>query len=326
MAWKPDAAIHVASSYECANFVVSLAGFSSLVCVPLARHLVVKGEWLAALIFLAVPLVGASVGRWIRLRIPSDFAILHGDRMELCGVGLFSWSQVQAIRWGSRRAADYHATIEIEVASGDGKPENCLQLDLAMVLPRDRVKLIRYLRVAGAEVRQDGWPEFCSRYAVPLVENCQHAQSTARAGDPTPTRSLWLELKYFLVGMLLWPLAFIALIPRCLVADWRPVCWLCAIAIGSLGLRQVIACGWIPAGVGKWAFMGLVLVVSVPFLLLRLQAGQSQTGRRTAPFTNALQRWAVYESTGRLPDGVLDEGAEVTTATAEEHQGPTVAS
>lgn len=324
MASEPDTAVHLRSTGVCANHVVSLAGLSSLACVPFSVAQVLKGDYLATLFFLAIPLAGVCVGRWIRLRTPSNFAILHADRIELCGVRVLSWSQVQGICWLSSRPGDWDATIELEVRGGMDGLLDCVRIDLAMVSPRDGVKLIRYLRLAGAEVSQDGWPEFCYQYAVPLVERCQRAAPTSGANNAATTCSVWLEVKFFLVGMLLLPLVFVAFIPLCRLADWRLLCWFAAFAIGCLGLLHAIARGWIPADAGGWASIGvlLLLLVSVPFFLRRRKAGPCEAQCTTAPVANALHRWAVYESTSRMPDIAPDDGVTGTGATLEGHQAP----
>jgi hypothetical protein len=41
---------------------------------------------------------------------------------------------------------------------------------------------IRYLRLTGAEVEQTGWPTFCDKFAVPLVETCQRESNDAEKG------------------------------------------------------------------------------------------------------------------------------------------------
>jgi hypothetical protein len=84
----------------------------------------------------------------------------------------------------------------------------------------------------------------------------------------------------------------------------------CSLAVLLFGLPlmgNALVRGWIPLKPGKWlAYVGLFLVL-LP-IIIEIQR-QTRRERQRAPEleADALRRWAVYESTGRLPESELTD-------------------
>ncbi len=83
------------------------------------------------------------------------------------------------------------------------------------------------------------------------------------------------------------------------------VCSLGVLLFGLPLMVNALALGWIPGQLGKWlGYLGLFLV-ALP-IIIEIQK-QKRRERQRAPEleADALRRWAVYESTGRLPESEL---------------------
>jgi hypothetical protein len=249
---EPDNAVHLKNAQAQARQLAAMAGLSALLVVPIGATFVAQGNWVG-LFFLAIPAVAVAVGKWFARITPEDYAVLYGDRMELPGYGkkktVFHWSDVRRIRWPTRR--DLDAPIRVMVPRGKERIAPWIPLELNNVSAADRVRLIRYLRERGAEVEQEGWPKFCYRHAIPLVEACQRAEAALGAeGAPETCPSLpgtygpWLSRLVrrhpFLAGMLgpLWILSLVS----------RKMWWTTS---AMIGLSAVINIGLVW---GRWAF------------------------------------------------------------------------
>ena len=370
---EDDNGVHLKDTRAYPAQFLFLAGFASLVLVPIGAAFVTQGDW-GGLVFLAIPAALVVVGKWMARIIPEDddYVVLYPDRMEFpdCRArkSVRYWSDVEGIRWPAHHADD--PVVRITVSRGEeGMPPWTL-VSLKCVSPADRVKLIRYLRDRGAEMEQERWPEFCCRFAVPLVEECQHEERVPEAGEEveapasSPGVILWRlgSGRPFLRG-LLGPLLIVLVVSRkawwmvsvivavssvinirlvwghwaspfteaCLgfagatfLAGWLSLpddgrsakrdseLWggSFLLATGLIGmplLTNGIALGWIPAELREWVLWGGVLLLPLPIVIHIYRRDRRERRRRPAKEADALRRWAVYESTGRLPESELRE-------------------
>lgn len=180
---EPNTAVHLKNSQGCDTQFFVLSGFFSLLFVPIAIVGVARGEW-GHLGTLAIPAASAALGALARRMSPADYAVLYPDRIELpCHSArerVVAWSEVTEIRWPAVHRRNDCIKLVIPRRNGRIFPRTLVQL--SAFSPADRLTFIRYLRLAGAEVEQTGWPAFCGKVAVPLVETCQRDADDAEKG------------------------------------------------------------------------------------------------------------------------------------------------
>ncbi|HUT92537.1 MAG TPA: hypothetical protein VMY37_23795 [Thermoguttaceae bacterium] len=273
---EPDTAVRLRNTQAWDKQFLLLAGFTSLVFVPITVDSIIRRDW-GGVLLLAIPAGVAAVGKWVRRVTPEDYLVLHPDRMEIsgCGAGrtVVSWSEVKGIRWPTGQDGD--TPIKIGVPRTKDRVVPWIAVRLTAVSPADRVKLIRYLSVYGADVEQEGWPQFCRTQAVPLVEACQRAEAPSAADGPThafpspPAAMLRLfspliERRPFLAGVLL-PLGALLSIQRLISRrTWWTVSGITAVS-ALVNIRLV----W-----GRWVspFAEFCLAVCGTMFLLGLLA------------------------------------------------------
>ncbi len=120
------------------------------------------------------------------------------------------WSEMKAIRWPESRNSE--AKIEIAVPKSTDWPLAKAALDLQSLSPEDRLLLIRYLRLHVADKEEAGWPQFCQKRAVPLVEALKKRETDDGASE-RPLAGEFLNRHLFLTGLLS-PLLFARFVVR----------------------------------------------------------------------------------------------------------------
>ncbi len=142
------------------------------------------------------------------------YLCLYADRMEFPRwrgrPRLVIWSEMKAIRWPESRNSE--AKIEIAVPKSTDWPLAKAALDLQSLSPEDRLLLIRYLRLHVADKEEAGWPQFCQKRAVPLVEALKKRETDDGASE-RPLAGEFLNRHLFLTGLLS-PLLFARFVVR----------------------------------------------------------------------------------------------------------------
>jgi hypothetical protein len=180
-----NVAVHIKNSQGYAREIESFAGLMcglfGLPAIWSAAH----GEW-GALGLLAIPVVALTLSYAIRRMTPEDYAVLYSDRVELPGCRkpyrIFKWSEVEKIRWPSMHGSR-GGRVQIVVPHRSRLSYPQIDLDSRCVSLADRIAIIRYLRLAGANVPHEGWPGFCRWCAVPSVEKFRRGESTADGAE-----------------------------------------------------------------------------------------------------------------------------------------------
>ena len=87
--------------------------------------------------------------------------------------------------------------------------------------------------------------------------------------------------------------------------SWAPASSLAMALIGMPLMLNAVAINGIPKQFLGWVFFGGLFLVFLPILVDRLRQQRRERQRAPELEADALRRWAVYESTGRLPEGEL---------------------
>jgi hypothetical protein len=259
-----------------------LAGLLLLVFLPVIGGGMVLGEW-GVLFLAALPAAVVAVGRCFQYCTSEDYVVLFADRMEFPRrhgePRVIAWSHVRSLRWRQRRDSD--SEIVISVTASSDWPLAIATIGLRYVSPTDRVTLIRYLRLGGQELEQQGWRGFCRKQAVPLVETLQRSRDgKVRAVPETAIASRLEEWsrcfdKYPFVGGVILPVVALTLFPRFVSRKmWWSLAAIVAIS-GVVNIRVV----W-----GHWAspFTEIVLGTAVVSFCLGLVARVERDPERHA--------------------------------------------
>ena len=231
-----------------------LAGFAFAICLPISVGGMAKGDC-GALLILALPVILMLLGRCLQYSLAEQYVILHSDRVEFPRrrdePRHVAWADVRGIQWPKTIEPDFPTVVT--VPANPDWPIGRVHIDLQEVSPADRLTLIRYLRTATARFEQAGWPQFCQKRAIPLVEALRREEQTDAPGNrhsrPAAIRasiSRFVDWRPFVAGAmctLLFPLLLFRLVSR---KTW----WTLATTIGVSGVVNIrlIWGAWISPG------------------------------------------------------------------------------
>lgn len=277
-----ESAIHIKDTRGwCRQFVVG----TGLVCglfAPLSISAAVGGDWRGAAGCAGIPVVLGCLSWFCSRLAPKDVAILFRDGIVLPSNKMqpeFQWADVEKIQWPKGRDQNgcFHVRLFLVNKSRVFCPQ--IPLDTESISPADRLMLIRYLRLVGANIPQENWPAFCKWCAVPTIEGCQGKHTQGMLGDTAVgAEKSWAgallrkfftigEWSPFLLGVLIMlafplvcPLYLATMVPR---KTW----WIIAVLLGvSAAINLPLLLGW------NVQVATLVIVVPLALLILGLFA------------------------------------------------------
>jgi hypothetical protein len=270
-------AIHIKDARGWYRQLVLTIGFVCGLCGPLAISAAIGGDWCGAAVCAGIPVVLGCLSLFVSRLAPKDVAILFRDGMALPSNKMqpeFQWADVEKIRWP--RGRDQNGSFYVRLSLANKSRVFCkIPLDASSVSLADRLTLIRYLRLVGANIPHENWPTFCEWCAVPAVEECraQTAQRTLRetAVASEKSRAGALLRRLFTVGewspfwlgvFIMWSLPLVCLLYLATMAP-RRTWWVIAVL---LGLSATIN---LPLLLG-WNVHVATLVIAIPSVLLLL--------------------------------------------------------
>jgi len=216
-----------------------LAGLVFAMSLPFVIGGVARGDW-RTLFLLVLPLVVVFLGRCLQSFLAEHYVIMYSDRLEFPRYRgepeKVAWASVQAVRWPKPRKVD--APIVLIVPAGSDWPIGRVIIHLKNISPADRLTLIRYLRMATSALEQTGWPQFCHKRVMPLIESLRRVEETDTFGnEQSPNGTVFasiirlIERRPF-VGCALSPLLLVLLVSR---KTW----WTGATIIGISGVVNI---------------------------------------------------------------------------------------
>lgn len=233
-------AIPIASSRSLSRDCWFATGLGCLVMLPIGVNALLGGEPIG-LFFLGVPLATFAMAIWADRTTSEVLYYLFPDHL----ISIDSKTEqreiervdIESIHWPRHGGLD--VPIRLGVYGQDPGTVDSINIKPGGVADRDRAILIAYLHLTASENKQENWPEYCVRCAVPLLDGLvaggndgTAAQfSTNALEDSKGTRCVramfWIERHPFYSGLFL-PLL---VIPVFVLIVSREAYWMTAAAI-----------------------------------------------------------------------------------------------
>ena len=203
---------------------MSGAGFMTLFLFPMGITALLHGMWVGLIAF-GIPVGMIALGRWAG-HMKSDYHV-YRDRIEFPNrensMPPLLWSDVQKICWEGKEEGT--AAIRFHVPRCEKRPMGQGQLSFDDLSRKDRLRLIQHVRELGKTLEQEGWPRFCRKCAVPLVEYFQGKPDAGMSPSLPSFVGRFAKQHPFLADAAVLPIAAMLLSVRQVS---RPTWWLLA--------------------------------------------------------------------------------------------------